>query len=131
MMFDSNKLVRILVDKPTVFWETPNTWKEFVKKCKDYAIAELQYSSFRNCFMTNTMIKYYLFFILISLFPMSLYFPLLGSALLLVSYLRKYLDYKSFHIVILCESWFVLKLYYSLKYLKYIFPKYRVLKFQF
>ena len=127
--FDRNNLIRILVDKPTIFWETPNSWKEFLKKCKDYTIAGLQYSSFRNCFMANTMKKYYIVILLFLLFPISFYFPLLGGAILSVSYLRKFYRYKSFQTVILCESWFVLKLYYSLKYFKYIFPKYRVTKY--
>lgn len=127
--FDSNMLTRKLVNVPTVFWETPNSWNEYIKKSKDYAIAELQHASFSDCMFTPAMRCYYFIIILLLMYPISVYFPLCGWGYLIYRVLKKYSKYKLLKPALLSESWQILKIYYSFRYIKYIFPKNRVKKF--
>lgn len=127
--FDSNLLSRRLVDVPTVFWETPNSWNEYLKKSKDYAIAELQHASFFDCMFTPAMRCYYFIIILLLMFPISIYFPLFGGGCFALRLLKKYAKYKNLKPALLGESWTILKIFYSFRNIKYIFPKNRVKEF--
>lgn len=126
--FNANSLRKALIEKPTVYWETPNSWGEYKKQCKDYAIAELQHAPIARCILTPQMIIWYIIILLVLLFPFSLSLSLSGLVLAVMKLLRSAIDKKSFKVAILCESWTFNKIYFSLKYIKYIFPKNRVTK---
>lgn len=126
--FDAHSLKKTLVEKPTVFWETPNTWVEYKKQCKDYAIAELQHAPLTKCLLTPQMICWYFIIFLLLLFPFSHYYTLLGFVFLVLKLLSGFLDKKSFNVALLCESWTINKIFYSFKNIVYILPKNRVKK---
>lgn len=124
--FNNNGLKKILVNKPVVFWETPNSWREYKKQCKNYAIAELQYLNISKCLLTPQMRSWYLILFLLLLFPISILFPLAGLLYFIIRLVRRVMHFKSFKVALLYESWILLKIYYSIINLKYIFPNNRV-----
>ena len=124
--FDANSLRKALVEKPTVFWETPNSWGEYKKQCKDYAIAELQHAPIAKCLLTPQMMSWYFIVLLLLLFPFSLYYSLFGLVFVVLKLLSNIFSKKSFEVAVLCESWTIYKIFYSFRYIGYILPKNRV-----
>lgn len=124
--FERFNLKKKLVNKPTVFWETPNSLKAFKKQRKDYAIAELQYAGIKYCFFTRQQIKWYFIICAIILTPLSIYFLLLGLLYLIYSFIQKVRMFRSFEVAIFSEYGEIIKNVYYFKNFKYCTSKYRV-----
>lgn len=129
--FNANSLKKTLVEKPTVFWETPDSWREYKKQCKDYAIAELQHAPIARCLLTPSMISWYFIVFLLILLPISFCFPIVGLVLAVMKLLYRTIFKKSLKVALLYESWTLNKIFFSFKYIKYICPNNRVTKLTF
>lgn len=125
LRFDRSGLKRSLVPHVTVFWETPNSWSAYAKQRENYAIAELQYGGIIRNLFNGRMVLVYGFFILILV---GLFFKKLLVLLILLSIIRFVMSksHKSLNVFLLQKSAVFLKLYYSVKNIRYGFPSNRV-----
>lgn len=115
------------IPKVVVYWETPNSWKEYLKKLKFYSIAELQYDSIIKQYLNKD--SAILFIILVSILWAIGNVGLLVIPLILFMALVLYVTVTKK--LSLIEAFFYLsrryiKLYYKVKCAKYSFAKYRV-----
>ena len=116
------------VPKVVVYWETPNSWNEYLKKLKFYSIAELQYSAIMKQYINKDLALLFIFIASLILGGMGKVFIIIiplacFATLILYTSISKKL---SLNESLFCLSRRYIKLFYKIKYVKYCFPKFRV-----
>lgn len=129
--FNDFKLKKTFINKKIVFWETPNSLKDFIKQTRNYTIAELQYASMVDCFFSGTVIKWTA---VLTLFLFGMKYPLLwiiDISLLFIIILKNSFGCKSILGALLREYGSLLKFYYLITKYSYFLPSNRVNQIRF
>lgn len=123
--FDNMKLKRDLVKKKLVSWETPKNWKQYIKQRKNYAIGDLQYLGISKCLLRKDELQYYLILILMFMGSLHIIFPIIALFIFLRRlYCGRNISY--IKVKLLRETSTLLKILFSLRYIKYSTKRYKV-----
>jgi GT2 family glycosyltransferase len=121
------KLQYAFIDKTVVYWETPNSWNEYVKQLKFYSIAELQWGKIIPQFINKNNIFMVLLLLLLTcsifcIYNLLAFFILFIMRIAFVT-IRKKISLKA---TFLCLSLSYIRFYYKIKLIKYAGKKYRI-----